>query len=177
MPSLLCDLFGITWLMSFTNLCVCSLHLLCECNEQGHWHFTNHPGVAVSRPRDFIMAAAPYLKLLIRTMSLACRVGELLLLLLLLRSNWRLADTKAVAVCMCAGIVFGLPLPGLGGAPGESDALNAMGTLFSTSVQWTALQLDEYWFMKPEEDWHATYQAAKAYVHALAAHPVWQGQH
>lgn len=116
MPSLLCDLFGIAWLISSTNLCVCSLHLLCECNEQGHWHFTNHPGVAVSRPRDFIMAAAPYLKLLIRTMSLACRVGELLLLLLL-RSDWRVADTKALAVCVgmcrhCVWITFAWPRRG-----------------------------------------------------------------
>ena len=51
------------------------IHLLCECGDEGRWHFTKHKGIKVQQPREFLLKAAPYLKILLRTMAIASRMG------------------------------------------------------------------------------------------------------
>lgn len=112
------------------------LHLMCECNEAGHWHFTDHKGLKVNHPKAFVLAAAPYMKIVLRTMAVMSQLGFLI----------------------------GLPLPGGHGASAllaEADMMDRMAYTLRYSVEWANAQLFTYWYLKIEEDFQSNVNAVK----------------
>lgn len=104
------------------------IHFLCECNEKGHWHFTDHKGLSIREPKEFVRAAAPYLKILLRTMAITSQLG----------------------------FIFGLPLVGVAGtglANAERTMLEHMAFSLRHGIHWTSDQLFMYWYLKMEEDY------------------------